>query len=235
VLALPDWEVLPYDVFSPHPDIVSERLQTLAALPDMTRGILLVTAETLALRLPPLAYVAGRSFSLQVGDTLALDAFRLRLTESGYASVGQVTAPGEYALRGSLLDVYPMGSDAPLRIDLFDDQIEAIRRFDAATQRSGESLTSVRLLPARELPLDADAVRAFRRRWRTRFEGDPTRSVIYRGVSDGLAPAGIEFYLPLFFDDTATLFDYLPPQCLQVIDEGTETAIRGAAASIAAR
>jgi transcription-repair coupling factor (superfamily II helicase) len=235
VLALPDWEVLPYDVFSPHPDIVSERLQTLAALPGMTRGILLVTAETLALRLPPLSYVAGRSFSLQVGDTLALDAFRLRLTESGYASVGQVTAPGEYALRGSLLDVYPMGSDAPLRIDLFDDQIEAIRRFDVSTQRSGESLTTVRLLPARELPLDADAVRAFRRRWRTRFEGDPTRSVIYRGVSDGLAPAGIEFYLPLFFDSTATLFDYLPPHCLQVIDEGTEGAIRSAAASIAAR
>jgi transcription-repair coupling factor (superfamily II helicase) len=235
VLALPDWEVLPYDVFSPHPDIVSERLQTLAALPTLTRGILLVTAETLALRLPPLAYVGGRSFSLQVGDTLALEAFRLRLTESGYASVGQVGAPGEYALRGSLLDVFPMGAVAPLRIDLFDDQIEAIRSFDPLTQRSGEALQAVRLLPARELPLDADAVRAFRRRWRTRFEGDPTRSVIYRGVSDGLAPAGIEFYLPLFFDSTATLFDYLPPNCVQVADDGLEAAIQATAASIAAR
>jgi transcription-repair coupling factor (superfamily II helicase) len=235
VLALPDWEVLPYDIFSPHPDIVSERLQTLAALPTLTRGILLVTAETLALRLPPLTYVGGRSFSLQVGDTLALEAFRLRLTESGYASVGQVGAPGEYALRGSLLDVFPMGADAPLRIDLFDDQIEAIRRFDPLTQRSGEALQSVRLLPARELPLDGDAVRAFRRRWRTRFEGDPTRSVIYRGVSDGLAPAGIEFYLPLFFDSTATLFDYLPPNCVQVADDGLEAAVHATATSIAAR
>jgi len=210
VIVLPDWEVLPYDVYSPHADITSERLLALAELPTLARGLLLVSVDTLLQRLPPRQYVTGRSFSLAAGDTLALEAFRLRLAEAGYASVAQVSDPGEFALRGSLLDVFPMGTDAPLRIDLFDDQIEAIRRFDPQTQRSGETLEAVRLLPAREMPLDADAVRAFRRRYRTRFEGDPTRSAIYRGVSDGIAPAGIEFYLPLFFDGTETLFDYLP-------------------------
>jgi transcription-repair coupling factor (superfamily II helicase) len=210
LLSLPDWEVLPYDVFSPHPDIVSERLATLAELPHWRRGVLLVTADTLLQRLPPRSYVAGRSFTLAVGDTLALEAFRGRLVEAGYASVSQVAGPGEFALRGSLLDVFPMGTDSPLRIDLFDDQIEAIRRFDPQTQRSRDTLQSVRLLPAREIPLDGDAVRAFRRRWRQRFEGDPTRSPVYRGVSEGLAPPGIEFWLPLFHDETATLFDYLP-------------------------
>jgi transcription-repair coupling factor (superfamily II helicase) len=216
LLSLPDWEVLPYDVFSPHPDITSERLLALAELPQAHRGVLIVSVDTLLQRLPPKPYVAGRSFSLSVGDTLALDAFKLRLTEAGYCSVSQVTDPGDFALRGSLLDVYPMGTTSPLRIDLFDDEIEAIRRFDPQTQRSGESLTSVRLLPAREIPLDGDSVRAFRRRYRTRFEGDPTRSAIYRGVSDGMAPAGIEFYLPLFFEETATLFDYLPENAVIV-------------------
>ncbi len=233
--ALPDWEVLPYDTFSPHADIVSERLLTLAELPQLSRGVLLLTAETLAQRLPPRSYVAGRSFVLAVGDTLGIDAFRLRLTEAGYASVGQVTEPGEFALRGSLLDVFPMGSEAPLRIDLFDDQIEAIRRFDPQTQRSGESLQSLRLLPAREIPVDGDAVRAFRRRYRARFDGDPTRSAIYRGVSEGLAPAGIEFYLPLFFETTDTLFDYLPTTATFVIEDGVQRAIEQAAEGIALR
>ena len=226
LLSLPDWEVLPYDVFSPHPDITSERLLALAELPQARRGVLIVSVDTLLQRLPPKPYVAGRSFSLSVGDTLALDAFKLRLTEAGYCSVSQVTDPGDFALRGSLLDVYPMGTTSPLRIDLFDDEIEAIRRFDPQTQRSGESLASVRLLPAREIPLDGDSVRAFRRRYRTRFDGDPTRSAIYRGVSDGMAPAGIEFYLPLFFEETATLFDYLPDGAV-IVDAtfGLETVI----------
>jgi transcription-repair coupling factor (superfamily II helicase) len=234
-LVLPDCEVLPYDIFSPLPDIVSERLQVLAELPTLGRGILLLTADTLVQRLPPTSYVASRSFALAVGDTLGLEAFRHRLVECGYAGVGQVGAPGEFALRGSLLDVFPMGAAAPLRIDLFDDQIEAIRQFDPQTQRSGPMLERVRLLPARELPLDADAIRAFRRRWRMRFEGDPTRSAIYRGVSEGCAPAGIECYLPLFFDATATLFDYLPSGTTFVLDEVVEPAIEAGAATIAAR
>ena len=235
LLTLPDWEVLPYDVFSPHADIVSERLLTLAELPTLHRGILLVTVDTLLQRLAPTTFVAGRSFTLAVGDTLALEAFRGRLVEAGYASVSQVAGPGEFALRGSLLDVYPMGTDSPLRIDLFDDQIEAIRRFDAQTQRSGEAMPQVRLLPAREMPLDPDAVRAFRRRYRTRFDGDPTRSAIYRGVSEGVAPAGIEFYLPLFFDATATLFDYLPADTVVVDVAGAGDALSQAWEAIAAR
>ena len=210
VLTLPDWEVLPWDLFSPLPDIVSERLRTLAELPGLRRGLILVTLDTLLQRLAPSGWVAARSFDLAVGDTLALEAFRLRLIEAGYASVAQVGAPGEFAVRGSLLDVFPMGTEHPLRIDLFDDRIDAIRRFDPETQRSLDALPALRLLPAREFPLDPDAIRAFRRRWRSRFEGDPTRSPLYTGVSDGYAPAGIEFWSPLFFEDTGTLFDYLP-------------------------
>ena len=210
VLTLPDWEVLPWDLFSPLPDIVSERLRTLAELPGLRRGLVLVTLDTLLQRLAPSGWVAARSFDLAVGDTLALEAFRMRLIEAGYASVAQVGAPGEFAVRGSLLDVFPMGAEHPLRIDLFDDRIDAIRRFDPETQRSLDALPALRLLPAREFPLDPDAIRAFRRRWRSRFEGDPTRSPLYTGVSDGYAPAGIEFWSPLFFEDTGTLFDYLP-------------------------
>jgi transcription-repair coupling factor (superfamily II helicase) len=235
VIALPDSEALPYDLFSPHPDIVSERLATLADLPLLRRGVLLATADALLQRLPPRSYVDGRSFALGTGDRLPIDAFRQRLAEAGYASVSQVEAPGEFALRGSLLDVFPMGSDSPLRIDLFDDEIEGIRRFDPATQRSGGELKSVRLLPARELPLDPDAVRAFRRRYRARFEGDPTRSAIYRGVSEGGAPAGIEFYLPLFFDATATLFDYLPPGAVFVDAGDLDPALQQAWESMGSR
>src|SRR5688572_27374389 len=208
--ALPDWEVLPYDIFSPHPDIISERLAALSELPRMKSGVLLASADTLGQKLAPRGYVDGRTFNLTVGDRLEIEPLRARLVESGYASVSQVSAPGEFALRGSLFDVFPMGTQTPLRVDLFDDEIEAIREFDPETQRSGQSLKQVRLLPGRELPLDADSVKAFRLRYRKRFEGDPTRSIIYRGVSDGLAPPGIEFYLPLFFDSTDTLLDYLP-------------------------
>jgi transcription-repair coupling factor (superfamily II helicase) len=218
LFTLPDWEVLPYDLFSPHPDITSERLRTLFALPQEHSGCLIVAADTLIQRLPPPAYVQGRAFDLTKGDAFALATFRNRLVEAGYASVGQVTSPGEFAVRGSLLDVFPMGSSAPLRIDLFDDVIEGIRRFDPETQRSLDALESVRMLPAREMPLDADGVRGFRRRFRARFEGEPTQAGIYRGVSEGLAPAGIEFYLPLFFETTATLFDYLPRNAILVRD-----------------
>jgi transcription-repair coupling factor (superfamily II helicase) len=225
ILTLPDWEVLPYDVFSPHPDIISQRLLALAELPMLRRGILLLSVDTLLQRLPPRQYIAGRSFSLAVGERLALDAFRLQLAEAGYLGVSQVAGPGEFALRGSLLDVFPMGTDSPLRIDLFDDEIEAIRRFDPESQRSLDTLQSIRLLPAREIPLDGDAVRAFRRRYRSRFDGDPTRSTIYRGVSEGLAPAGIEFYLPLFFDATATLFDYLPAAAI-IVDTSEDLRAR---------
>jgi transcription-repair coupling factor (superfamily II helicase) len=224
LLAFPDWEVLPYDLFSPHPDIISERLRTLFELPHTRHGCLVVAADTLIQRLPPRQYVQSRAFELARGQALALEPFRQRLIDAGYASVSQVTSPGEFAVRGSLFDVFPMGAAAPLRIDLFDEEIEAIRRFDPESQRSLDSLDSVRLLPAREMPLDAEAVREFRLRFRTRFEGDPSRTTIYRGVSEGLAPAGIEFYLPLFFEQTATLLDYLPANAV-IVHEGLERAL----------
>jgi transcription-repair coupling factor (superfamily II helicase) len=218
--ALPDWEVRPYDQFSPHPDNISERHAALAELPRPHGAVLLASADTLGQRLAPRGYVEGRTFNLALGDKLPIEPLRARLVESGYASVSQVSAPGEFALRGSLFDVYPMGATTPLRVDLFDDEIEAIREFDPETQRSGAALKQVRLLPGREMPLDADSVKAFRLRYRKRFEGDPTKSAVYRGVSDGLAPPGIEFYLPLFFDTTDTLLDYLPKDT--VIAAGTD-------------
>src|SRR5687767_12877227 len=232
---LPDWEVLPYDLFSPHPDIISERLAALSELPRMKSGVLLASADTLGQKLAPRGYVDGRTFNLTVGDRLEIEPLRARLVESGYASVSQVSAPGEFALRGSLFDVFPMGAESPLRVDLFDDEIEVIREFDPDTQRSGTSLERVRLLPGRELPLDADSVKAFRLRYRKRFEGDPTRSVIYRGVSDGIAPPGIEFYLPLFFETTDTLLDYLP--CNTVVCGGADlpAAVETAARVVAER
>ena len=232
---LPDWEVLPYDLFSPHPDIISERLAALAELPRLKSGVLLAAADTLGQRIAPRGYVDGRTFNLAVGDKLPIDPLRARLVESGYASVSQVSAPGEFALRGSLFDVFPMGAETPLRVDLFDDEIEVIREFDPETQRSGDSLKQVRLLPGREMPLDADSVKAFRLRYRKRFEGDPTKSVIYRGVSDGLAPPGIEFYLPLFFNATDTLLDYLPKNTVVCAGADLPAAVDRAAKSVAER
>ena len=218
VHAFPDWEVLPYDSFSPHADIISERLATLAELPRLVHGAVLVAADTLVQRLPPRGYVDGRSFDLTVGERLPVEPLRQRLIEAGYAAVGQVTSPGEFAVRGALVDVFPMGANVPLRLDLFDEEIETIRSFDPETQRSLDTLPQVRMLPGRELPLDPEAIKSFRRRYRARFEGDPNKSQVYRGVSDGIAPPGIEFYLPLFFETTASLFDYLPAETVVAAD-----------------
>src|SRR3984957_3927154 len=225
ILTLPDWEVLPYDVFSPHPDIVSERLRTLSLLPQLTRGILLLSADSLLTRLPPVSYVQARSFELKTGAPLAIEPLRLQLASAGYASVSQVTSPGEFALRGSLFDVFPMGSEVPVRVDLLDDRIDSIRRFDPDTQRSLDAVGQLRMLPARELPLDVEAVKAFRRRYRARFEGDVTRMPIYRGVSEGIPPPGIEFSLPLFFEATAQITDYLPQRLVLASDGAIETAL----------
>jgi transcription-repair coupling factor (superfamily II helicase) len=218
VVQLPDWEVLPYDQFSPLPDLVSERVATLAKLPTMDSGLLLVAAETLLQRLPPLDYIAGRSFQLKVGEKFSMARVSEQLARAGYSLVAQVGAPGEFALRGSLFDVFPMGYAQPLRIDLFDDAIDSIRHFDPDTQRSLDSLPRLQLLPAREFPLDEESCRDFRRRYRTRFEGDPTRSPIYRGLKQNTAPPGIEFYLPLFFETTGSLFDYLPRGAVLALD-----------------
>ena len=222
LLPFPDWESLPYDAFAPHPDIISERLLTLYRLPELTRGIVLLTAATLQHRLPPRTYVSGHTFVLNAGSALDIEAFRARLQQAGYQSVAQVMEPGEYAVRGGIVDVFPMGAPAPYRIDLFGEKVESIRLFDPESQRSGEKLPGVRLLPAREVPLQPEAIQRFRQAFRTRFEGDPQKVALYREVSKGSAPAGIEYYLPLFFEATASLFDYLPENTLCIIEDGIE-------------
>ncbi len=227
VAVLPDYETLPYDVFSPHPDITSQRLAALAALPGRTRGVLVAAVEAAMQRLPPRTYVDAQTLQLSAGERLDLEAFRTRLTAAGYASVTQVVAPGEFAVRGSLLDVYPMGAPQPYRIDLFDDEVDSIRVFDPDSQRSGDRLPAVRLLPAREFPLTPDGIKDFRRRYRQRFEGDVTRSLVYKSVSEGFPTGGIEYYLPLFFEKVATLFDYLAPGTLVIDAAGLDaTAAR---------
>jgi transcription-repair coupling factor (superfamily II helicase) len=235
ILTLPDWETLPYDQFSPHPDIVSERLRTLARLADFRRGILLLTADSLLTRLPPVSYVSARSFSLERGAALAIESLRRRLSAAGYASVSQVSGPGEFALRGSLFDVWPMGTELPVRIDLLEDRIDSLRRFDPETQRSLEPIEALRLLPAREIPLDAESVREYRRRFRLRFSGDVARLDLYRGVSEGLAPPGIEYYLPLFFPATACLMDYLPADLVLATEPGLDAALMASWQAISAR
>jgi transcription-repair coupling factor (superfamily II helicase) len=232
---MPDWEVLPYDQFSPLPDLVSDRLAALAQLPSMRRGVLLVSIDALLQRLPPCDYIQARSFDVATGQTFSLETVRAQLASAGYVAVSQVTAPGEYALRGSLFDVYPMGYSQPLRIDLLDDQIESIRHFDPETQRSLERREKLKLLPAREFPLDDESCKQFRRRFRIRFDGDPTRSSIYKGVKEGVAPPGIEFYLPLFFENTATLFDYLPREHVLLTDDHVGAQIQRLWLDITAR
>jgi len=218
-ITFPDWETLPYDVFSPHQDIISERLATLYRLPSLDHGLLIVSAPTLLARLPPRDFIDRNSLLLKVGDRLDLEAMRIRLDAAGYRCVAQVMEHGEFAVRGALLDLYPMGSRRPFRIDLFDDEIETIRTFDTETQRSLEAREEIRLLPAREFPLDEAAIRLFRQRFRASFEGDPQASHVYRDVSQGIAPAGAEYYLPLFVERTATLFDYLPAgSCIVQLD-----------------
>ncbi len=224
VLGFPDWETLPYDVFSPHQDIISERLAALYRLPGLTSGILVVPAPTLMHRLPPRGWVEGRTLMVAVGDRLAIEPMRRRLEAGGYRCVPEVVEHGEFAVRGSLLDIFPMGGDTPYRIDLFDEEVESLRRFDPETQRTTEQVESVELLPARELPTDEDGISRFRQAFRAEFEGDPTRSLLYRSVSEGRIPGGIEYYLPLFFQETATLFDYLPEETLAIRLAGTDEA-----------
>src|SRR5450631_3674834 len=216
VRVFPDLETLPYDGFSAHPDITSARLATLAELPRARKGVWLVAIDTLLQRLAPRSYVDAYSLKVHAGETLDLEALRAQLTSAGYAAVTQVVAHGEFAVRGSLLDVFPMGSDSPYRIDLLDRDVDTIRHFDPETQRSGEKLQRIQLLPARETPLNPDAVREFRRRYRLRFSGDLSEQVVYRDVSAGQAPGGLEYFLPLFFDRTSHLFEYLPPHSVLV-------------------
>lgn len=214
VRVFPDLETLPYDNFSAHPDIISARLATLAELPRARQGVWLIAIDTLMQRLVPRSYVEAYSLKVHVGESLDLEVLKNQLVMAGYAAVTQVVAHGEFAVRGSLIDVFPMGSERPYRIDLLDSDVDSIRYFDIDTQRSGDKIDRIELLPARETPLNPDSIREFRRRYRLRFSGDLSEQFIYRDVTQGLSPGGIEYFLPLFFERTSHLFEYLPPNSL---------------------
>ncbi len=209
ILVFPGWECLPYDVFSPHQDILSERLRLLGALPKLRRAILLIQTANLMQRLPPVDYVTGHTFSLEVGHKVRIDELRDQLNHANYTSVHQVVSPGEYTVRGGLLDVFPMGAEAPFRLDFFDDILDSIRWFDAETQRTIDEVSRIELLPAREFPMTAEGIARFRSSFRKQFEGDPGSQHIYNQISAGQIPAGAEFFFPLFFEKTTTLFRYL--------------------------
>jgi transcription-repair coupling factor (superfamily II helicase) len=209
VLHLPDWETLPYDLFPPHPEIVSQRIATLYRLPAARHGVLVVPVATLMQRLAPRSFIGGSSLVLELSQALDLGREQRRLEAAGYRNVPQVQEPGDFAVRGALLDIFPMGSPVPYRIELFDREIDSIRTFDPETQRSAHKVEKVNLLPAREFPLTDDAVKAFRNTLRERFPIDPRRCPLYQDIKEGTTPAGIEYYLPLFFEHTETLFDYL--------------------------
>ncbi len=226
VRQFPDWETLPYDGFSPHQDLISERLKTLSALMLGKVDVLTVPVTTALYRLAPTSFLAAYSFAFKKGDKLDESALRDQLTLANYAHVSQVAAPGEFCIRGGLIDLFPMGSVLPYRIDLFDDEIESIRSFDLDTQRSLYPVNEVELLPGREFPMDEEARNHFRSRFRELFEGDPSRALPYKDVGNGIAFAGIEYYLPLFFDETATLFDYLRPETITITLGNIEEAIQ---------
>jgi transcription-repair coupling factor (superfamily II helicase) len=226
VCVFPDWETLPYDTFSPHPDLISGRLATLYQISRREFDIALVSLSTALYRLAPPTFLAAHTFFLKQKDTLDEAAFRGQMMLGGYLHVNQVFSPGEFSIRGGLIDLFPMGSVLPYRIDLFDNEIETLRAFDVDTQRSLYPVGEIRLLPAREFPLDDAGVTRFRQNFREAFEGDPSKSKLYKDVSNKLAPGGIEYYLPLFFDETACLFDYVPSDVLLVAQGNLEAAGR---------
>ncbi|WP_426702642.1 transcription-repair coupling factor [Rhodanobacter sp. Col0626] len=224
VLHFPDWETLPYDVFSPHPEIVSQRIATLYQLPNVKRGVLVVPVATLMQRIAPRSHITGSGLVLAKGQKLDIATEQRRLEASGYRHVPQVAEPGDFAVRGALLDIFPMGTAEPYRIELFDDEVESIRSFDPETQRSQQQVDRVELLPAREFPLTDEAAKEFRGNLRERFPIDVRRCPLYQDMKEGVTPGGIEYYLPLFFRETATLFDYLADDALFVLGEGAGDA-----------
>jgi len=226
----PDWETLPYDTFSPHQDLISERLATLWRIQQRDKetgaDVVIVPATTALYRLAPPSFLAGYTFEFKVKQKLNEARLKAQLTLAGYSHVMQVVSPGEYAVRGGLIDLFPMGSLVPYRVDLFDDEIDSIRTFDPDSQRSLYPVPEVRLLPGREFPMDDEARGRFRNRWRELLEGDPTKSRIYKDIGNGVATAGIEYYLPLFFDETATVFDYLGKDATIVLHGDLEPAFQ---------
>lgn len=210
VMHFTDWEILPYDVFSPHDDIVSTRLETLHKISQLQKGIIVVAMNTIMCRLPPREYLQKYSCIIHQNDIFDINLMREQLEKSGYHCVDTVYSHGEFAVRGSLVDLFPMGSDLPYRIDLFDNEVETLRTFDPETQRSIQQVDHISLLPAKEFPLDENGIRFFRTQWHERFDVDHRKCAMYKDISEGIAPAGIEYYLPLFFKECVSLFDYLP-------------------------
>jgi transcription-repair coupling factor (superfamily II helicase) len=227
ILHFPDWETLPYDVFSPLPEIISERLRALALLPETRRGALIVSVSTLMHRLAPREHVLAHSFAIEVGGSLNLELTRSKLEAVGYQCVSQVYQHGEFAVRGSILDLFPMGSKQPYRIELFDDDVESIRSFDPDSQMSQAKMDKIELFPAREFPFTDEAIKHFRQAFREQFPESSPKNPLYVDISKQIAPAGIEYYLPLFVEHTESLFAYLPKSALFVLPTGfTEHAQR---------
>lgn len=220
VFLLPDWETLPYDSFSPHEDIVSERLRTLSALKSRKTGCLVVPVSTLVQRLPPTEFITANTLAIKVGERFDADSYRRVLEQVGYRLVDTVFQHGEYAVRGSIFDVFPMGSSEPVRIELFDDEIDSLRSFDPETQRSKQKHDEITMLPGFEFPWDKASRLAFRNRWLDQFDERSFSSPILRDIKEGIKPHGIEYYSPLFFDGMASLFDYVPPNT-QVIHDAS--------------
>ncbi|HEX5685382.1 MAG TPA: CarD family transcriptional regulator, partial [Ideonella sp.] len=226
VAVFPDWETLPYDTFSPHQDLISERLATLWRIHQREVDVVLLPATTALTRIAPPSFLAGTTFQFKQKAKLDEAAFKSQLTLAGYSHVSQVVSPGEYAVRGGLIDLFPMGSPVPYRVDLFDNEIDSIRTFDPDSQRSLYPVPEVRLLPGREFPMDDAARTKFRQRWREKLEGDPTKSRIYKDIAQGIATAGIEYYLPLFFDEPATIFEYFPADSMLTLHGEVDDALQ---------
>jgi len=224
ITLFPDWETLPYDTFSPHQDIVSQRLETLFRFTQQVDGIFIVPINTLMQRLAPTDYLAKYLLMLNKGDTLDRDQFRRNLEQAGYLHVSQVMSHSEFSVRGSIIDLFPMGSDKPFRIDLFDDEVDSIRFFDTETQRSGDAVDKIRLLPAREFPTDKAALNLFRQQFLEKFDANNAQESVFSQVTKGTMPSGVEYYLPLFFEATATLFDYLHPKSLLLLHGDVQDA-----------
>ena len=220
-----DYEVLPYDHFSPHPDLCSNRLRTLYELQSQAFGVCITTAATLSMRLLPRAYLNQHSLLLRAGQILDLDKLRHTLLQAGYQHRDTVFEHGEFTVRGAILDLFPMGSALPLRIELFDDEVESLRSFDPETQRSCEKLEEITILPGSEVAMDDEAINCFRDHWHQEFEQDPFICPIYQDTLNGIPSAGIEAYLPMFYRDTETLFDYLPDDTLLVSSHSINAAI----------
>jgi transcription-repair coupling factor (superfamily II helicase) len=225
IAVFPDWETLPYDTFSPHQDLISERLATLWRVLQGEVDVVLLPATTALTRLAPPSFMAGTTFYFRQKTKLDEAKLKSQLTLAGYQHVSQVVSPGEYAVRGGLIDLYPMGSPVPYRVDLFGDEVDSIRTFDPDTQRSLYPVPEVRMLPGREFPLDDAARTAFRARWREKIEGDPTKARLYKDMAQGIAAGGIEYFLPLFFEETATIFDYVGEAAMLVLHGEIDAAL----------